>query len=636
MSSRGRGNDEVLSALLTTPISAATGRRSAYENLRIPPERRALRELPRLVRGALRLAWHAGRWPVVVSAGLQLVAAGGLLVQLLVARSLLQKIVLAEQSHLGFRTVIPGVLAIVAVTALVAVVSALQDEVSTLMGELVSREASRQLLDVAGAVDLEAYDVPGFHDRLERARMNVQARPVIAVNSLVGLLSGAISCLGVAAALFALAPAILPVAAVPLIPLWWSTTRNSRALYRFAIDMTPSDRERGYVQRVLTTKDAAKEIRAFALGVFFRERFESLYDGRLLALRRLIRTRVTRSLAGAVVSSVATASGVAVLVWLLLSHRTNLASTGTATLGILYLGQRLRGMIGNAGTLYESALFVDDFTLFLDVRDQLDSRENEAAAPVEFSRIVADDISFTYPGSSQPALDGVSIEIRRGEVVALVGANGSGKTTLANLLALLYSPDKGRLLWGSVDTSTLDHDALRGSISAIFQDFGRYWISARENIGIGATERLHDMDAIAGAAGAAGADDFLEVLPNGYDTVLSRAFEGGRELSVGQWQRVALARALFRDAPFVIMDEPTASLDAASEYRLFEVIRQACRGRGVLLISHRFSSVRSADRIYVLDRGKVIESGTHDELMADDGRYAHMFSLQASAYVDRT
>jgi ATP-binding cassette, subfamily B, bacterial len=242
-------------------------------------------------------------------------------------------------------------------------------------------------------------------------------------------------------------------------------------------------------------------------------------------------------------------------------------------------------------------------------------------------------VLFAYPDTNEPALDGVSLEIGSGEVVALVGENGSGKTTLAKIVAGLYSPQAGRVLWDGVDASTVDPDDLRRAVAVVFQDFERYLLPARENVGLGRHERIEDLDAIVSAARRADADDFLARLPEGYETMLGREFAGGYDLSIGQWQRVALARAFFRDAPLVILDEPTASLDARAESRLFERIRDLLEGRSVLLVSHRFSSVRSADRIYVLDRGRVVEQGSHDELMAVGDRYAELFTLQAAAYL---
>jgi ABC-type multidrug transport system fused ATPase/permease subunit len=283
--------------------------------------------------------------------------------------------------------------------------------------------------------------------------------------------------------------------------------------------------------------------------------------------------------------------------------------------------------------LYESSLFIEDFTSFLALAPQVEARRRRDPAPAGFRRLRVDGVSFTYPGAAAPAVSDVSMEIGAGEIVALVGENGSGKTTLAKLLCRLYLPQGGRVLWDGVDTASVDPEGLRDSVAVIFQDFLHYALPAAENIGMGRHQRIDDAEAIRAAAGQAGADDFLARLPQGYDTFLGPEFEGGKELSVGQWQRVALARAFFRDASFIILDEPTAALDARAEHELFESIRTLCRGRSVLLISHRFSSVRSADRIYVLDRGRVVESGSHDQLMDQGGRYAELFTLQASAYL---
>jgi ATP-binding cassette subfamily B protein len=232
----------------------------------------------------------------------------------------------------------------------------------------------------------------------------------------------------------------------------------------------------------------------------------------------------------------------------------------------------------------------------------------------------------------RPALRGVSLEIGAGEVIALVGENGSGKTTLAKMLAGLYQPDRGTVSWDGVDAGTLDPEWLHDHVAVLFQDFARFMLTAKENIGLGRVERIEDIDAIVEAAERSGAHPFIRDWDAGYDTVLGPVFAGGKDISIGQWQRIALARAFFRDAPLVILDEPTAALDARAEHDLFERMRGLFEGRSVLLISHRFSSVRSADRIYVLHEGEIVESGTHGELMALGGRYAELFTMQAKAY----
>jgi ATP-binding cassette subfamily B protein len=256
-------------------------------------------------------------------------------------------------------------------------------------------------------------------------------------------------------------------------------------------------------------------------------------------------------------------------------------------------------------------------------------------APDSFGTLRVESVGFRYPGSDAEALHAVNLEIREGEVVALVGENGSGKTTLAKLIAGLYYPDDGRITWDGNDTARFRPSSLRDQITLVFQDFVRYALTGTENISIGRVARPVDADAVLAAAGAAGAADILSALPRGFDTILSRLFAGGRDLSGGEWQRVALARSFYRDAPLVILDEPSASLDPRAEHELFSTLRSALHGRTALFISHRFSTVRGADRIYVLHRGAVVEEGTHEELMAADHRYAELYRLQSDAYVSR-
>lgn len=612
---------------------------SLYDRIRPPEDRRTVRHLPALVGRAVQLVRHAAGRVFWASVAVNLLAGVVVAAQVLAARLVLDQVIDADRSGDGLAAVAPSLLVLVGLTAVLGLSTAAARELSTLLTELVGRDATGRVLDVAAAVDLEAFEEPGFHDRLERARFNANNRPVMAVNGLLGMLSGTVAAAGVTVSLLVLHPLLVPVTLVALVPLWLAESRNGRSWYRFAVAMTPVDRERTYLANTLGSRDLAKEVRAFGIAPFLRDRFDDLYARRIAALRALVGRRLRTALAGSVVASAGTALTLSLLFWLLLSDRLDLASAGAAVLAITYLGQRLRTFAASAGTLYESSLFIEDYVDFLSLAPPVapaapDHPSVTAPPPPTFECIGLDDVTFTYPGATEPALRHVSLEIRRGEVVALVGANGSGKTTLAKVLGLLYRPTSGHVRWDgeAVDGETTgDH---RRGVATIFQDFGRYWLSARDNIGIGDVDRRHDLDAIVTAARRAHADEFLTPLPRGYDTVLSRLVEGGRELSIGQWQRVALARALFRDAPLVIMDEPTAALDPVAEARLFESIRDLAEDRSVLLISHRFSSVRSADRIHVLHRGEVVESGSHDELMARGGPYATMFTLQASAYVD--
>lgn len=617
---------------------AAGGSSLLTDRIRVPPEQKTLRRLPSLVGRAVRLVDGAGRGVFRTAVVVQLASGFAVAAQVLVARVVLREAIAAQEAGHGVGDVVPSLLALVAVTAVLALATASLRELSMLLTELVSREATGRILDVATAVDLEAYDTPAFHDRLERARFNANNRAVMAVNGLLGMANGLVAAVGVGVGLAVLHPLLLPVTLVTMVPLWLAETRNGRAFYRFSVEMTPFDRERTYLANTLADRNQAKEIRAFAMGPFLRERFDALYSRRITALRGLVRNRLWTGLVASVLASVGTALTLLMLFWLLLSGRMDLAGTGAAVLGITYLAQRLRTFASSAGSLYEATLFIEDFFLFLDLSPAPDADGSLDPVPegsVGFERIEADAISYTYPGSDQPALRDVSLEIGAGEIVALVGDNGSGKTTLAKVLGLLYAPRTGAVRWDGVAVSPAEAEARRRSIAVIFQDFGQFWLSAADNIGVGDVDRVHDRTGIVDAARAAQADEFLAPLPRGYDTVLSRLMTGGRDLSIGQWQRVALARAFFRDAPLLIMDEPTAAMDPTAEARLFASIRELVHGRSVLLISHRFSSVRSADRIYVLHQGEIVESGTHDALMAEEGRYAKMFNLQAAAYQDQ-
>ena len=605
---------------------------SVYDRIRTPIGRRSLRHLPSLTRDTLRLVWQAGHRPLLVIVGAQVASAVASAGQLLIAREILD--VLTADGDIRFAELVWPLVGLLVALAVTSGAATVLREQSTLLTELVSRDSADRILDVACTVDLEAYETPTFHDSLDRARLNAQTRPLAAVNGLVNAIGGAAGALAVAVALIAIEPLLVPLAAVAVVPLWRASTRNSVDFYRFTVDVTARDRERSYLLNVLTNKDLAKEVRAFDTAPYLRERHDRLYAARIAELRAVLRSRVRRALVGSLLGSAVAAAAVAVLAWLLVEDRMDVANAAVALLGLVQLGQRLRGVVAGAGTLYEASLFVEDMLTFLELRPEVEAARPRQPAPSTEGRLVVEDVTFTYAGASRPALAGVSLEIGPGEIVALVGENGSGKTTLAKLLAFLYRPDSGRIVWSGVDTADCDPRSLRESIAVVFQDFGRYWLSAHDNVALGAIGRSDDREAVVRAAVAGGADPFLRSLPDGYDTVLSRLFAGGRDLSLGQWQRIALSRAMFRDAALVVMDEPTASLDARAEHALFDDMRATFEGRSVLLISHRFSTVRNADRIYVVHDGQVTESGTHASLLAAGGRYAQLFGLQAASYLE--
>jgi ATP-binding cassette subfamily B protein len=601
-----------------------------------PPQRpaeRDWRKLPGLIAGAFRLVRPAAPRQVAVVSVLQVVSALGLASQLLVGSKVVAAVLAAERGGEAFSSVAGPLAAFLAISAAMSFVTTYRGELTRVLTELVNREAMDRVIDVAVSVDLEAFDHPSFHDRLQRAQMAAMSRPWTVVRGLVELAGSLLGVVGLVVALAALSPVLLPLVLLGYVPLWVATVRNSESHYRTMWGLTQPERQRSYLGHMLTQKGCAGELRAFDLGRHLRARYDRLWDARIAELRGLARLRLHRSLWATVASSALAAATYAALVALLLADHLSVAAAVPAAVAVQQLNARLGGIANGVASLYESGLFLDDLNSFLDLAPAVAASRPTDPAPRRPASIVLDHVTFTYPDGERPALEDVCLEVRAGEVVALVGENGSGKSTLAKLLCHLYQPSAGRILWGGVDTAGCDPATVRRQVAVIFQDFVHYFLTARENVGVGDCARIDDLDAIVAASRRSGADGFLAALPEGYESTLGRAFDHGCELSIGQWQRVALARAFFRDAPLVILDEPTAALDARAEAELFDRIREMAEGRTVLLISHRFSSVRTADRIVVLHDGRVAEVGTHDQLLAAGGRYADLFNLQAAAYL---
>lgn len=594
-------------------------------------EQRRLRRLPSLVTGAVRLAWRASPARVVITLITQFLAGFAVAAQIFAGRALIEEIVAAGDGAAGLGDAVPELVVLGVVTAIVAAAAAVQNAQTLILGELVAQRSADELMEISSQVDLESFEQPEFHNRLERAKFNANARPLMAMRGMVGAVSAGTAAAGAGFALLAIEPLLVLPAVLAVVPLWLSGARNSSALYLFARRMTPRDRERTYLLNVVTNKDMAKEVRSFDLGDFLRTRHRRRCDERIDAMKQMANARMRRSLLAAVVSAMFTIGAVLLLMSRIVDDQMSLADAGSAVLALLYLFQRFQVLVAAVASLYESALFIEDFTSFRDTVPT-SSRPVRQQAPERFDVARTEGLGFSYAGSDRWAVRDVDLELRRGEVVALVGENGSGKSTLAKLLAGLYEPTEGRITWDGIDIATYEPDQLRRSLTVLFQDFTRYEMTVRENIAAGHIDRIDDTDAVQVAAAQAQAESFIAHLPAGIESMLSRRYEGGSDLSGGQWQRLAQARAFFRDAPFVIMDEPTASLDPLAEHRLFQRVRDICTGRAVLLVSHRFSSVSLADRIYVLHEGAVIEQGTHATLMAAGGRYADMFTMQAATY----
>lgn len=523
-----------------------------------------------------------------------------------------------------------GVLALA--TAIGAVATTVQAEQRMLLGYLVEHETASRIVAAATTVPLAEFESHDFHDHLQRSLRQSVHRPWELTQALSQLTSALFGAAVVSVVLVTIEPWIFVALLLAGVPAAWATTRNSRALFDAWQAITPLSRERQYLQEILTGRHEAKEVRAFESGPYLLARYAARYRSELDALRAVTRLRTQRATWAGLGSTLIVFATLIGLLGLTVRGDVSFADAAIGAVAVQQLALRVRGVNSAVGSIQEAALFLDDYAEFLARASTVaEGRPRSLPAKGRGQGLVeVHDLWFTYPGAEQPALRGVDLSIEPGSVVALVGANGSGKTTLAKLLCNLYKPDHGSISWRD---APVDHSgAPRPRVSAIFQDFTRYEFTGRDNIALGDAARIRDEAAIVASARAANADQFLATLPNGYDTVLSPSFEGGTDLSVGQWQRVALARALFRDAPLLVLDEPTAALDPAAERELIDSSTRLFANRAVLVISHRFANVVDADHIYVLDDGQIVEHGSHDELLRLAGRYAELYDLQATPF----
>jgi ATP-binding cassette subfamily B protein len=483
------------------------------------------------------------------------------------------------------------------------------------------------------AVDLEYYENPRYHDILHRAQQEAPYRPTSIVNNLTSTGQALVSLIAMAALLLKLHWAVGLIILGGAIPGALVRLRFSRKLFAWQQERTAMERQSEYAHQLLIDSTHAKEIRAFGMGERFRGWHRDLRRQLRGELIELARRRSLADLAAGVAAVLAVFGTFAYIAWR--------AVRGDISLGMMVayyqafqtsLGS-LQAVLRGFNNLYEDSLFLTYFDDFMALRPTVVSPPQPRPVPRPMTDgIRFDNVDFSYPDTQRTALKGISLNIRPGEVTALVGPNGSGKTTLVKLLCRLYDPSSGAITLDGVDLRSLDLDALRRDMSVVFQDYSRYQLSARENIRLGDVRLSPDDPAIEAAARDAGVHEMIAGLPHGYDTSLGRWFDQGEELSVGEWQKIALARAFVRDAQMLVLDEPTSALDPQAEWEVFRHIKELARGRSVVLVSHRFSTVRTADRIHIFDQGRIVESGTHDELVALSGRYAEMYEVQARAY----
>ncbi|MBK8084696.1 MAG: ABC transporter ATP-binding protein [Devosia sp.] len=504
--------------------------------------------------------------------------------------------------------------------------------VDAILGESHSNAVSLELMRHASRLDLKHFEQAEYQDSLERARRQAASRSTV-ISQLFGQGQAVITAVALAAGLFVYAPLLIALLAVSLAPAVWGEFRFNRLAYWISHNRSPERRQLQYLREIGASADSAKEIKLFGLGDFLSDRFRTLSAQILAENTALSIRRAWQTGALAALSTLTYYAAYAYIVWRTLH--------GEFTIGDLvflatsfnqlngYLQQILIGFTQIAG----QSLYLDDLFSFFEIAPTILDPAEPKPFPVPLRQgIVFDNVGFRYPGSERWAVRNLSFTVPAGETLALVGENGAGKTTIVKLMTRLYDPDEGRVLVDGTDLKDFATADVRTHVGAIFQDFLRYSFSAADNIGVGRIEAAGDRARVVSAATQSLADAAIRKLPEGYDQMLGRTFQKGQDLSGGEWQKLAIARAYMREAEIIILDEPTAALDARAEAEVFTRFKNLAEGTTAVLISHRFSTVRMADRIVVLADGKVEEQGTHAELMQNGGRYAELFELQAAGY----
>src|SRR5579872_15520 len=495
-----------------------------------------------------------------------------------------------------------------------------------------ARNVSLRLMKHAANMDLTLFEDPSFYDKLERARVQATDR-VSLLNAMGSLFQRAIALSSLAAGIVYYDPWIFGLLLVCVLPAFAGESHFAFLGYSLAHEMTPIRRELDYLRVLGSSRESAKEIKMFGLADYLRDRYKVLSDGLIRRNRELTRRRLRWGALLAVIGSLGYYGGYTYLVWQALAGKITVGTLTFLAGAIAGANLELQSLFSLFSSISEQALFLTDLLAFFAVRPRIRSKPNAIPAPrairdgIEFRNV-----SFHYPGSQRIVLHGVNFRIAPGERVALVGENGQGKTTFVKLIARLYDPSEGAIFLDGVDLRDYRVEDLRQEIGIIFQDFFRYDMAVRDNIAAGRVELIRNDAALWEAARRSGVDQVVAQLPGGLEQMLGRRFQGGIDLSGGQWQRMALARAYLRDARVLILDEPTAALDAVAEAEVFTNFAELTRERMAILISHRFSTVRLADRIVVLAEGRITEDGSHDQLLASRGQYARLFEMQAANY----
>ncbi len=584
-------------------------------------------------RRALELVWTTDRRLTLALAALTLIAGVLPAVIAYIGQLIVDGVVAAMAAEVPDTA---GVMWLIVLEALVVVVvAASQRGISvsqSLLRALLGQRVNVMILEKALTLQLAHFEDSEFYDKLTQARREASSRPLSLVNRTFGLVQNGISLVSYAVLLFAFSPWAVVILICAGLPSFFAEAKFSNDAFRLFRWRSPDTRMQIYLETVIAREDGVKEVKLFGLGPRLLQRYRDIFKKLFVEDKKLTIRRDTWGFFLGVLSS---AAFYAAYAWVVITTINGGITLGAMTMYLVLFRQGQAAVAASLTAIsgmYEDNLYLSNLYEYLE--QEVPVRSGKALQGPEPQRgLEFDQVSFRYPGADDNALTDVSFRVAPGESLALVGENGSGKTTLIKLLTRLYTPTGGRISLDGLDLQEWDVEALRQRIGVIFQDFGRYQFSVGENIGAGDVRYIDDLERWKTAADTGMAAPFIETMPDGYDTQLGRWFKGGRELSGGQWQKIALSRAFMRsDADILVLDEPTAAMDAASEAAIFDHFQSQSDTKMTILISHRFSTVRAADRIIVIQDGKILEQGNHESLLAEDGQYASLFRLQAKGY----
>ncbi|TNE66882.1 MAG: ABC transporter ATP-binding protein [Bacteroidetes bacterium] len=596
----------------------------------------SLRNIPRF----FRMIWSVSPKLALSNILLRLLQSGMPLAMLYVGKVIIDLVVQAAGDDAGLgsiRSVVHPVWFWVGLELILSVANSLLGRAITLtdslLGDLVNNDSSVRIIRHAATLDLYQFEDATFYDKLERARTQTAGRTAL-MSMVLSQVQDLITVVFLSGGLIAFNPWLMLILIVAVIPSFIGETRFNRESYSLTRSWTPERRELDYLRYIGASNETAKEIKIFGLEGFLADRFKLLSDKYFRANRKLA---VRRAAWGGLLSTIGTASYYVAYVFIIVQTVLGVITLGTLTFlsgAFSRLQGLLQGIMNRFSRIGEMALYLQDLFDFLELEPLSGSSRGNRKVPRPIRQgFRFENVGFRYPESEVWALRDLSFTLSPGEKLALVGENGAGKTTIVKLLANLYEPTEGRILLDGVDLREYDPEDLRREIGIIFQDYVRFMLKAGENIAIGNIQERENQEQIENAARKSLADTVVEHLPKQYEQMLGRRFSGGVDLSGGQWQKVALARAYMREAQLVILDEPTAALDARAEHEVFLRFSELMKGKAAVLISHRFSTVRMADRILFLEQGRLLELGSHSALLEQGGKYAELFRLQAKGYV---